>query len=316
MTTVLTVQALYDKFHEKLGLEWIAGRLGSGRVIEPAQSEDLSKAALVGYLNFIHPHRIQVLGTRELSYLKGLKQNSRQDAIHQLYSGQSDLLLFAESDSIPNDLKQRAEATSTAVMTSDRSSEKLISTLHYFLASRYAEKKTLHGVFMEVMGIGVLITGDSSIGKSELALELISRGHRLIADDAPEFSPVAPDLLSGTCPPLLQDFLEVRGLGVLNIRAMYGDSVIKSSKYLRLIVYLERMTNEQLSQIDRLRGSHHKRNLLGIEVPEITVPVAPGRNLAVMVEAAAKNHILKLKDYDAGDAFAERQQKFIKNDAS
>jgi len=314
MTTALTVQALYDRFHKKLGLEWVAGHLGTGRIIEPAKSEDPSKTSLVGYLNLIHPHRIQVLGGKELNYLKGLKQNSRKDAILQLYSGQSDLILVAESGVAPDDLKQRAEATSTPVMISDKSSEKLIDSLRYFLTKRYAEKQTLHGVFMEVMGIGVLITGDSSIGKSELALELVSRGHRLIADDAPEFSPVSPDLLSGSCPPILQDFLEVRGLGVLNIRAMYGDSVIKPSKYLRLIVYLKKMTDDQLNQIDRLRGSHQNRNLLGVEVPEITVPVAPGRNLAVMVEAAARNHILKLKNYDAGNAFAERQQKHMRND--
>jgi Serine kinase of the HPr protein, regulates carbohydrate metabolism len=159
--------------------------------------------------------------------------------------------------------------------------------------------------------LGILITGDSGAGKSELALELLSRSHRLIADDAPEFVCVAYDLLKGTCPPALRDFLEVRGLGILNVRAMFGDSAIKHSKYLRLIVHLQTMNDRQLRDIDRLQGNYGVRTILGVEIPEITLAASPGRNLAVMVEAAVKDRILRLNGYDASRALAESQRRYM-----
>jgi len=162
-----------------------------------------------------------------------------------------------------------------------------------------------------VLGMGVLLTGDPSVGKSELALDLITRGSRLVADDAPEFTRIAPDIISGTCPPLLRDFLEVRGLGILNIRAMFGDSSIKGTKYLRLIVNLKRMSAEQISGMDRLSGAHTNRDVLGVPMPQVTVPVASGRNLAVLVESAVRNHLLRLKGYDATQVLIERQQQAI-----
>jgi HPr kinase/phosphorylase len=160
---------------------------------------------------------------------------------------------------------------------------------------------------MEVMGTGVLITGASSIGKSELALELLTRGHRLIADDAAEFARIAPDLLNGTCPEMLRDFIEVRGLGILNVRAMFGASAIKHNRNLRLIIVLQEMG--EAAAMDRLHGSRRMRTIMEVEIPEITLPVGPGRNLAVLVEAAVRNHILNVKGYDASQAFIERQKQ-------
>jgi HPr kinase/phosphorylase len=132
-----------------------------------------------------------------------------------------------------------------------------------------------------------------------------------VADDAPEFTRIAPDIVSGTCPPLLREFLEVRGLGILNIRAMFGDSSIKRTKYLRLIVHLKRMSADQISGMDRLSGAHSSRDVLNVSVPQVTVPVAPGRNLAVLVESAVRNHLLRLKGYDATEVLIERQQQAI-----
>ncbi len=160
---------------------------------------------------------------------------------------------------------------------------------------------------MEVMGTGVLITGESSIGKSELALELLTRGHRLIADDAPEFTRIAPDTLNGTCPDMLRDFLEVRGLGILDVRAMFGASAIKENRNLRLIIVLQDI--EEAIKIDRLHGSRHQHTIQGVDVPEVILPVGPGRNLAVLLEAAVRNHILIANGYDASDAFIERQKR-------
>jgi HPr kinase/phosphorylase len=168
---------------------------------------------------------------------------------------------------------------------------------------------------MEVLGTGVLITGESSVGKSELALELITRGHRLVADDAPEFTKSGPDVLDGRSPAVLQGFMEVRGLGVLNIREMYGDNAIKSNKYLRLIIHMERMSDENSSQFNRLTGQTKMRSLLNVDIPVIVVPVAPGRNLAVIVEAAVRNHILRNNGYDASEQLIERQQQAISDNS-
>jgi HPr kinase/phosphorylase len=186
--------------------------------------------------------------------------------------------------------------------------------MQHYLATYFAEIITLHGVFMEVMGTGVLITGESSIGKSELALELLTRGHRLIADDATEFARIAPDTLNGNCPEMLRDFLEVRGLGILNVRAMFGDSAIKQNRNLRLIIVLQDL--EEATEIDRLHGSRQMRSIQEVDIPEVTLPVAPGRNLAVLLEAAVRNHILIAKGYDASAAFIERQKQRLEKGRS
>ena len=190
-------------------------------------------------------------------------------------------------------------------------SHELVTKLRFYLARELADRMILHGVFMEVMSVGVLITGESSVGKSELALELVSRGHRLIADDAPEFRRIAPDTLEGRCPPVLQDFLEVRGLGILNIRQMYGDASIKRQKFLRLIIHLRPLTEESQRNLDRINGESSTTRLLGVEITETTLPVAPGRNLGVMVEAAVRNFLLHEAGYNAAEDMIGRQKALL-----
>lgn len=311
MTAPLSVADLFETLQTRLGLTWVAGQSGRRRTIRYQIGDDRSDVSLVGHLNFIHPHLMQLIGQTELRYLDSLRDNSRKDAINQLFGERSDLIIVGDGQPVPEDMRQRADAAPLPLLASPLPTQEIISHLQYFYGSLFAQRTTLHGVFMEVIGIGVLITGDPSVGKSELALELVSRGHRLVADDIPEFARVAPDVISGSCPELLRDFLEVRGLGILNVRAMFGDAAIKQRKYLRLVIHLEKMNEEQLRCIDRLHGSRRSREILGIEIPEITLPVAPGRNLAVMVEAAARTHILASKGYDAGQVFIERQQKQI-----
>jgi HPr kinase/phosphorylase len=310
MSTTLTISTLCNALQKKLGFEWITGQaLGDHTIQAPADAT--GEVSLVGNLNLINQHRIQVLGNKELNYLDSLKKNSRKDTIGQLFSGQSDLVIIARRLQAPADLIDASVAGRIPMLSSGLPSGETIQHLRYFLGNYLAEKITLHGVFMEVMGTGVLITGVSSIGKSELALELLTRGHRLIADDAIEYARVAPDILNGTCPEMLRDFLEVRGLGILNVRAMFGASAIKQDRNLRLIIVLQEMNDA--AGMDRLHGSRRSRTILGVEIPEITLPVGPGRNLSVLVEAAVRNHILCMKGYDASQAFIERQKQRLEN---
>ena len=310
MTDAFTARHLYNSLHAPLQLRWAAGAAGQDRAFGPVEAGETG-TTLVGHLNLIHPYRIQVLGPSELTYLERLGKNSYDDAVKHLFSGDTSLVIVANDLKAPADLLDMAERGEIPFLCSRLESHRLITHLQYFMGNLLAEKTTMHGVFMEVMGIGVLLSGESSIGKSELALELITRGHRLIADDAPEFTRVMPDTISGTCPDLLREFLEVRGLGVINVRTMFGDSAIKNTKYLRLVIRLEAMDDERLRGIDRLQGSRSTRKILGVDVPEISLPVAPGRNLAVLVETAVRNHIQNMKGYDACADFVARQHQAI-----
>ena len=306
----LSTGAFFNAHHNRLALQWLAGRTGEHRSIR-ISGNLFPTGALVGHLNLVHPNRIQVLGGTELSYLNGLGKNSYHDAIKQLFENEPAFIVIADNIQVTKDILQAAEDSGTPLFSSSLPGHKLISHMQYYLSNMLTERQIIHGVFLEVLGIGVLITGESGVGKSELALELISRGHRLIADDAPEFSRISPDTLNGVCPSKLSGFLEVRGLGILNIRSMFGDSAIKQNRHLRLIVHLERMTDVELRKIDRLQGSIQNTTILEIEVPRIILPVAPGRNLAVLLEGAVRNHILNLKGYDAAKDFIARQQRLI-----
>ena len=309
MNDTVTVNLLFQRYQQRLGLQWLAGRDGEQRTLR--YSADTSGHSLIGYLNVIHPNRLQLLGPIELDYLNKLDTASRLQLIEQLCAGKPAAVVIAEQQPAPDDLCDFCEKTQTPLLLSNLGSAKLMSSLRHYLDDELAEKTVVHGVFLEVHGMGVLLTGESSVGKSELALELISRNHRLIADDAPEFSRVGPDTVRGRCPEVLRDFIEVRGLGILNIRAMYGDSAIKFNKDLRLIVHLQRLAAEDLHKVDRLKGSYRKRMILDVEIPEATLPVASGRNLAVLVEAAVRDHILLRKGYNAAEAFSQRQRELI-----
>ena len=306
----IRVRDLYEALHERLQLTWVAGQAGADRALL-AVDNDISSGIIAGPLNYIHPNRVQVIGPAELAYLDSLRPTNRLQALQQLLEDEPALIIVVNDVDCPAELPGMADDAAVALMRSPLPDSQVLDNLQYYASLFLSEKTTLHGVFLEVLGMGVLLTGDPAVGKSELALDLITRGSRLVADDAPEFTRIAPDIISGNCPPLLREFLEVRGLGILNIRAMFGDSAIKRSKYLRLIVHLKRMSAEQISGMDRLSGAHADRDVLGVSIPQVTVPVAPGRNLAVLVESAVRNHLLRLKGYDAAEVLIERQQQAI-----
>lgn len=306
----IRVRDLFEALHERLRLTWVAGEAGAENTLLSPDT-DASTGIIAGPLNYIHPNRVQVIGPAEENYIDGLRSPNRKQALQTLFAEQPALVVLVNGIEGLPELPDMADEAGVALMRSPLPDAQVLDNLQYYASLFLSEKTTLHGVFLEVLGMGVLLTGDPAVGKSELALDLITRGNRLVADDAPEFTRIAPDIVSGTCPPLLREFLEVRGLGILNIRAMFGDSSIKRQKYLRLIVHLMRMSADQISSMDRLSGTHTNRDVLGVSIPQVTVPVAPGRNLSVLVESAVRNHLLRLKGYDATEVLIERQQQAI-----
>ena len=307
MVEQLTPLDVFHYLQKDIDLKWLAGKTHATRPIK--KTLHLNKqSTLVGHLNLIHPNRIQVIGRKEWHYLNKLKQQTNR-SLNEVFLRRTAAIVFSNGQAVPEELIKLANEKMTPLFQTDLDSGHFIDSIRFYLSDLLAEKITLHGVFMEVMGSGVLITGESSVGKSELALELITRGHRLIADDAPMFTRIGPNLLDGSCPPVLKDFMEVRGLGVLDIRAMYGENAIKPNKHLRLVIHLERMTPEDQQQLDRLYGSRSIKTILDVPVTEMKLPVASGRNLAVMVEAAVRNHILLENGHNASDEFILRQQQ-------
>ena len=304
----ISVSQLFKDTHKKLKLSWMAGKSGGANLLT---SETLSKPslALIGHLNFVHPNRVQVLGCAEMDYLRQLDAAALKLAINHLFSTDLAAIIVANGESTPDVLIDTAEQYQTPLFTSPLRSPELMDILSHYLAQAVAESVSAHGVFMEVQGFGVLIKGNPAIGKSELALELISRGHRLVADDIVDFFRISPERIEGRCPALLQDFLEVRGLGVLNIRALFGDSSVKPTKPLDLIIQLELAQELKPQALDRLNIKAQQETVLGVRVPKVCIPVAAGRNIAVLVEVAVRNHMLLLRGINSTKQFMERQQR-------
>ena len=308
----ITAAQLFAQQQDRLGLRWLAGQSDAAARVLEAVDTVARRPSLAGYLNMIYPNRVQILGTEELSWLDGLDARLRWETIHKIIDNRPLALVISKNQDCPEDLRDAAEESGTPLWSSPKRGHELLNHLQYLLARTLAPRVVLHGVFMEIYSIGVLITGESGSGKSELALELVTRGHRLVADDAPEFTQIAPDVLDGTCPELLQDMLELRGLGVLNIREMFGDTAVKRNKYLRLIVHLGKPVIEPSpSGLERLTGDLGSRRVVDLDVPMITLPVMAGRNLAVLTEAAARVHILRAKGVDPAAAFMARHSHFL-----
>ena len=308
----ITAAELFEKQQDRLELRWLAGQKDGARRVLEAVETVARRPSLAGYLNAIYPNRVQILGTEELSWLDGLDARQRWETIQKIMDYRPLALVISKGQTCPEDLRIAAEESETPLWVSPRRGHELLNHLQYVLARTLAPRVTLHGVFLEIYSIGVLVTGESGSGKSELALELVTRGHRLVADDAPEFTQIAPDVLDGTCPDLLQDMLELRGLGVLNIRQMFGDTAVKRNKYLRLIVHLSRPSLEPSpTGMERLTGDLGTRRVLDLDVPMITLPVMAGRNLAVLTEAATRMHILRSKGVDPAAAFMARHSHFL-----
>ena len=309
----INVSELFKQTRLKLKLNWVAGLEGGSKQLNSKQVTKPS-LALIGHLNFVHPNRVQVLGCAEMDYLRSLSIIAMQQAISNLYSTDLAAVVVANGEKPPKELINAANAHHTPLFTSPMQSPQLMDLLSHYLKQVMAETTSLHGVFIEVQGFGVLIKGDAAIGKSELALELISRGHRLIADDIVDFYRISPDRIEGRCPALLQDFLEVRGLGILNIRALFGDNSVKPTKPLDLIIQLELANMQKPLELDRLNAKTQFERVLEVDICKVVIPIAAGRNISVLVEVAVRNHILLLRGINATLQFSKRQKQMMQKE--
>jgi HPr kinase/phosphorylase len=306
-TRALSITQLYEDHLEKLKLTWVAA-VGVERQVE-LQDMETYGPDVVGHLNLIYSHRVQVIGKAEQRWAErvGLDRWHRQ--IDDLMASKPPALIIADGLDIPSGTREICEATQTPLFTSPKACAAVIDLLHLYLARRFADTVSAHGVFLDVFGMGVLITGDSGIGKSELALELVSRGHGLVADDVVELARTAPTTIEGRCPGMLRDYLEVRGLGLLNIRTIFGETAARRKMKLKLIVHLQKYSSGDDSP--RLPLDSQTQEILGIPIRKVVFRVAPGRNLAVLLEAAVRNCILQLRGIDSMSEFINRQQQAV-----
>lgn len=307
----ITVRQLFIDNAEKLKLTWLAGQNGANNTLSHGDDEQRQLLALVGHLNFIHPNRIQVLGMAESVYLRDMPALVLKESLERMFSAGMAAMIVANGQPVPDNLRQMCDRHHVPLMTSTEQSPYLMDVLRFYLSKALAVSTHMHGVFMDVLEIGVLLTGESAMGKSELALELISRGHGLVADDVVEIYRMTPESLEGRCPALLRDFLEVRGIGVLNIRTIFGETAVRPKKNLKLIIHLVKAGTATLAPIDRLQMQAATENILDVPVRKMVIPVAAGRNLAVLVEAAVRNYILQLRGIDSTREFIERHQRFM-----
>lgn len=306
-TRRVAVEAVYSRLKSSLELEWPAPTRGATSTLGATRLAG-QRIPMVGYFNFIHPPQVQVIGEPESAYLNSIEPHQLTHVIERVISGATKLVVVADGCPLVAPLRAALDGAGIAVFETQASAHRAAYRLRHFLGEALARQITMHGVFLEVLSIGLLLTGEPGVGKSELALELVNRGHRLVADDAPEFALLGPDDLNGGCPPILQDFLEVRGLGILDIRAMFGEAAIKRRKQLGLIIRLVRPESGKARNPDRLTGTRAVRSVLDVNIPEITLPVAVGHNLSVLVEAACRDHLLRMQGQFSDEQFAERQR--------
>jgi HPr kinase/phosphorylase len=307
--TVISAEALFEEFRTTLHWEWIAGHAHPERHFDEAAIRDARSAAdLVGYLNYIHPNRVQIVGRREVAYLNEPNPDDTERRISRIVTLEPPVLIVADAQVPPDRLVGLCDRADIPLFVTAESAGHVIDVVRGYLGQHFAERTTRHGVFMDILGIGVLLTGESGLGKSELGLELISRGHGLVADDAVDLYRVSQTALEGRCPDLLMNLLEVRGIGLLDIKAIFGETAVRRKMRLKLIVHLVRKETMD-RDFERLPYEPLSEDILEVPVRKTVIAVDAGRNLAVLVEAAVRNTILQLRGIDTYAEFIARHHK-------
>jgi HPr kinase/phosphorylase len=296
--------------HERFHLELVSGEEGINR---PITTSDISRPGIemAGYFEYYPAERIQLLGKTELSFFTQLSQNERISRMERLCTDITPAIIVTRGLEVPKELIEASERESVPVLQANMKTTRFSSRLTNFLESKLAPTTAVHGVLVDIYGIGVLITGKSGVGKSETALELVKRGHRLVADDCVEIRQEDQDTLVGTSPDLIEHLLEIRGLGIINVMTLFGAGAVRSNKRITLVINLEIW--DATKQYDRLGLDDEKMKIIDTEITKITVPVRPGRNLAVIIEVAAMNFRLKRMGVNAAQQFTERLSDVIED---
>ena len=307
--TAVSADALFEEFRSHLKWQWLAGLGASERRFDlEAVRAARSGADLVGHLNYIHPYRVQILGQREIAYLTNSTPEDCVRRTARIVTLEPPVLVLADGQSAPDALLSMCERAQIPMFATASSSALVIDVLRAYLSKHFADRTSVHGVFIDILGLGVLITGESGLGKSELGLELISRGNGLVADDAVDLYRINQTTIEGRCPELLRNLLEVRGIGLLDIRAIFGETAVRRRMRLKLIVHLVRRETME-KDYERIPYEPLTQDVLGVHVRKVVIQVVAGRNIAVLVEAAVRNTILQLRGIDTYQEFVERHRK-------
>ena len=305
----ISADVLFEDHRESLRWQWVAGLGASERRFDDlAVRAARSGADLVGYLNYIHPYRVQVIGEREVAYLAKSTVEDCARRIARIVTLEPPVLIVADGRVVPDALVSMCERSHIPMFATHESAAFVIDVLRAYLSKHFAERQSMHGVFMDILGLGVMITGESGLGKSELGLELISRGHGLVADDAVDLYRINQTTIEGRCPELLQNLLEVRGIGLLDIKAIFGETAVRRRMRLKMIVHLVRKETME-RDYDRMPHEPLYQQVLGIPVRKVVIQVVAGRNIAVLVEAAVRNTILQLRGVDTYQEFTQRHRR-------
>lgn len=301
---VITTRDVMEKFN----LELVSGEEGIGRVIS---TSDISRPGLemAGYFTHYPANRVQLLGKTELSFFELLPSELKLERMRLLCSQDTPAIIISRGMDVPEELIKSSNEEHVPVFKTKMTTTKFSSRLTNYLEGRLAPMTAAHGVLVDVYGIGVLIMGKSGVGKSETALELVKKGHRLVADDCVEIRQESENLLIGSAPPLLEHLLEIRGIGIIDVMTLFGASAIRPSKRITLIIELEIWDPDKV--YDRLGLEEEKMKLIDTELTKLTIPVRPGRNLAVIIEVAAMNYRLKRMGVNAAEEFSRRLDEVI-----
>jgi HPr kinase/phosphorylase len=293
------IHELINKFQ----LELVSGEEGIHRTI---RTSDISRPGLemAGYFTFYPGERLQLLGKTELSFISELDPETRMERLSLLCTDETPGIIVSRDIEVPKELLKASHKTGVPIMRSPVTTTRLSSRITNFLESRLAPTTAKHGVLVDIYGIGVLITGNSGVGKSETALELVKRGHRLVADDSVEIRQEDEDTLIGSAPELIQHLLEIRGLGIINVMTLFGAGAIRNYKKISIVMNLEAWDSKKV--YDRLGLEEETMKIIDTEIPILTIPVRPGRNLAVIIEVAAMNFRLKRMGMNAAQQFSDR----------